>query len=179
MKHPTRWIALSAGAAALVLGAVLVMLVGDEAESSGGHLLDRPAPAFDLPTLDGGRIADTDLAGRSYVVNFWNSWCVPCRQEHPELAQFYERHRDEPDFAMVGIVRDDTEDAVREYVDAEGVEWTVALDPGSRAALAFGTTGQPETFVIGPDGVVMALEIGPVTAGGLERMLAEARAGGA
>ncbi len=179
MKHPTRWIALSAGAAALVLGAVLVMLVGDEAESSGGHLLDRPAPAFDLPTLDGGRISDTDLAGRAYVVNFWNSWCVPCRQEHPELAQFYERHRDEPDFAMVGIVRDDTEDAVREYVDAEGVEWTVALDPGSRAALAFGTTGQPETFVIGPDGVVMALEIGPVTAGGLERMLAEARAGGA
>ena len=179
MKHPTRWIALSAGAAALVLGVVLVMLVGDEAESSGGHLLDRPAPTFDLPTLDGGRISDTDLAGRAYVVNFWNSWCVPCRQEHPELAQFYERHRDEPDFAMVGIVRDDTEDAVREYVDAEGVEWTVALDPGSRAALAFGTTGQPETFVIGPDGVVMALEIGPVTAGGLERMLAEARAGGA
>lgn len=179
MKHPTRWIAMGAGAAALLLVVVLVTLVGGDAESSGGRLLGRPVPEFDLPTLDGGRVASDDLLGSAYVVNFWNTWCVPCRREHPELVEFYERHRDETDFAMIGIVRDDTEDAVRDYVEEEGVGWTVALDPGSRAALAFGTTGQPETYVVGPDGVVMAVQIGPVTADDLEQMLAEARAGGA
>lgn len=177
MKHPTRWITAGAGIAALLLVVVLVIAVGGREEQSGGRILGQSAPAFDLPTLGGGSVSADSLAGRAYVVNFWNSWCRPCRQEHPALAEFYERHRDEPDFEMVGIVRDDDEGAVREYVKAEGVEWKVALDPGNHAALAFGTTGQPETFVVGPDGVVTGVQIGPVSVDRLEQMLAEARGG--
>jgi len=179
VKHPTRWIAIGTASAAAVLVVVFALVVGGEHGSSGGRLLGQPAPAFDLPTLDGSGAASADLAGRTFVVNFWNTWCIPCRREHPALVEFYERHRDDPDFVMVGIVRDDTEKAVREYVAEEGVPWIVALDPGGRAALAFGTTGQPETFVVAADGLVTGVRIGPVTVSGLEQMLADARAGGA
>ena len=179
MKHPTRWIAIGVASVAIGSGVVLAVVMGDDAGSSGGRLLGRAVPEFSLPTLDGSNVASADLAGRTYVVNFWNTWCIPCRREHPALVEFYERHRDEPDFAMVGIVRDDTAKAVREYVAAERVSWTVALDPGGRAALDFGTTGQPETFVVGPDGFVAGVQIGPVTVTALEQMLADARAGGA
>ena len=178
MRHPTRWNALAAGVVVMLLVVVLVMIVGDEAGSGGGRLVGHSAPAFDLRTLDGARVTGAGLDGRAYVVNFWNSWCVPCRQEGPALAAFYERHSDEPDFKMIGIVRDDTERAVRDYVEAEGIAWTVALDPGGRAALDFGTTGQPETFVVGPDGLVTGAQIGPVTDAQLEEMLALARGGG-
>lgn len=179
MKHPTRWIAIGAALVAAVLVVVFALVGGGDAGSSGGRLLGQQVPMFDLPTLDGSNVASADLAGRTYVVNFWNTWCIPCRREHPALVEFYERHSDEPDFVMVGIVRDDTEKAVREYVAKEGVPWIVALDSGGRAALDFGTTGQPETFVVGPDGLVTGVRIGPVTVAGLEQMLADARAGGA
>ena len=52
-------------------------------------------------------------------MNFWNSWCIPCRQEEPALQTFYAAHRNEPDFAMVGIVRDDSAEPIRSYVAAE------------------------------------------------------------
>ncbi|MCZ7534959.1 MAG: TlpA family protein disulfide reductase [Acidimicrobiia bacterium] len=175
MKHPTRWIAITAGVVALLLGVVFVVLVGADDESTGGRLLGKEVPVFDLPTLDGAGVSSDDLAGRSYLVNFWNSWCVPCRQEHPALVEFYERHRDDRDFEMIGIVRDDTEKAARDYVEDEGVEWIVALDPENRSALAFGTTGQPETFFVGPDGIVTGVHIGPASVARLEEMLAVAR----
>jgi len=178
MKRPTRWIAIGIAAVAIGSGAVLAVVLSDGTGPGGGRLVGQPVPEFSLPTLDGSTVVSADLARRTYVVNFWNSWCIECRREHPALLEFYERHRDEPDFAMVGIVRDDTEQAVREYVKEEAVPWIVAFDPGGRAALDFGTTGQPETFVVGPDGLVTGVQIGPVSVARLEAMLAEARTGG-
>src|SRR5262249_11864948 len=109
------------------------------------------------------------------IVNFWNSWCIPCQQEHPALVEFYRRHAADPGFAMVGIVRDDTEDAVRSYVADEGVPYTVALDPGAQASLDFGTRGQPETYAISPDGVIAGTQFGPSSVTNLEQMYAAAR----
>ena len=95
----------------------------------------------------------SDLLGKAVIVNFWNSWCVPCQDELPALHRFADLHRDDPDVALLGIVRDDTKDAVRAYVAAEGIDWKIAMDPGARAALAYGTRGQPETFAITPERV--------------------------
>ena len=108
-------------------------------------------------------------------MNFWNSWCIPCQEEHQALADFYGSHAGDPGFAMVGIVRDDTDDAVRRYVASEGVPYPVALDPGARAALEFGTRGQPETYAISPDGVISGTRFGPSSVANLEQLLAAAR----
>ena len=93
------------------------------------------------------------------------------------MEQFYASHRGEPDFAMVGIVRDDETGPIRDYVASNAIGWPVAMDPNGTAGLAFGTTGQPETYVISPDGVAACGSLGPVTDGDLEAWLRVARAG--
>ena len=96
-------------------------------------------------------------------------------QEHQALVDFYGRHAGDPTFAMIGIVRDDTESAVRRYVEDEGVPYTVAFDPGGRAALDFGTRGQPETYAITPDGVIAGSKFGPSSVANLETLYRAAR----
>jgi cytochrome c biogenesis protein CcmG, thiol:disulfide interchange protein DsbE len=177
VRHRARWIALAVGAFVAVLAVVLATQVGTDprADTNRSHLVGKNAPRYDLPTLDGKQVRSSDLAGKIVVVNFWNSWCLPCRQEHQALVDFHRRHADDPNFAMLGIVRDDTESAVRGYVEEEGVAYTVALDPGGRAALDFGTRGQPETYAISPDGVIAGSKFGPSSVDDLETMYRGAR----
>jgi cytochrome c biogenesis protein CcmG/thiol:disulfide interchange protein DsbE len=190
MTTRVRWIAMAVGTFVIVLGVVLALNVeGSDPNVREGRFTGRDtiapgfalvsdnatAPAFTLETLDGTPLRLSDLAGKAVVVNFWNTWCAPCIEEAPALKEFYERHKDEPDFAMVGIVRDDNAAEVREYVEAEGIGWTIAFDPKSKAALAYGTTGQPETFVVSPTGRVAGEQFSAVTVGHLEVMLRAAR----
>jgi cytochrome c biogenesis protein CcmG, thiol:disulfide interchange protein DsbE len=177
MRHRARWIALSAGAVVTVLAVVLATQVGTDprADANKSHLLGENAPAFDLPTLDGGGVRSSELAGTVVIVNFWNSWCIPCHEEHSALVEFYRRHAGDPGFAMIGIVRDDTESAIRDYVDDEGVPYIVALDPSARASLDFGTRGQPETYAISADGLIAGTQFGPSSVANLEEMYAAAR----
>jgi cytochrome c biogenesis protein CcmG, thiol:disulfide interchange protein DsbE len=176
-RHTGRWIASSVGAVVVVLGVVLALNVGTDptATTRQSALLGKAAPSFDLPTLGGTRVSQTSLTGKAVIVNFWNTWCIPCRQELPALKTFYENHAADPDFAMVGIVRDDSKSNVRSYVAAEQMHWIIAFDPGSRAALDFATRGQPETFAINADGQIVGFQWGPSNVAGLEAMLATAR----
>lgn len=177
MTHPTRWIALSVAVVVIAVGVALATQVGGDprADATKSQLVGDAAPDFSVRPLDGETLALDDLAGRAVIVNFWNTWCAPCHAELPALKTFADRHRDDPTVAFVGIVRDDSESAAREYVTAEGIDWTTAMDPEGRAALAFGTRGQPETFAITPDGLVAGAQIGPSTVDDLEVMLAAAR----
>jgi cytochrome c biogenesis protein CcmG/thiol:disulfide interchange protein DsbE len=177
VRHRARWIALGAGLVVAVLAVVLATQVGTDprADANKSHLLGENAPAIDLPTLDGSHVRSSDLAGKTVIVNFWNSWCIPCQQEHPALVEFYRRHAADPAFAMIGIVRGDTASAVRRYVNEEGVPYAVALDPDARASLDFGTRGQPETYAISPDGVIAGTQYGPSSVAQLEAMYRAAR----
>jgi cytochrome c biogenesis protein CcmG/thiol:disulfide interchange protein DsbE len=177
MKHPARIAALAVAVVVVVFGVVLALNVGSDpqADARQSHLVGKAAPDFNLPNLSGGRVKLADIAGKSAIVNFWNSWCIPCQEEEPLLKQFYAAHKDDPDFAMIGIVRDDETDTVRAYVKEDDVGWTIALDPKSLAALDFGTRGQPETYAISPSGVVAAAKIGPMASGELDTFLAAAR----
>jgi cytochrome c biogenesis protein CcmG/thiol:disulfide interchange protein DsbE len=177
VRHRARWIALAVGVFVAVLAVVLATQVGTDprADTNRSHLVGKDAPAFDLPTLDGNQVRSNELAGKVVVVNFWNSWCIPCLREHPALVEFYARHAGDPSFVMIGIVRDDTESAIRRYVEEEGVPYTVAFDPGGRAALDFGTRGQPETYSISPDGVIAGSKFGESSVDDLETMYRVAR----
>lgn len=177
MKRPTRMVASTVALVVVAVGVVLALQVDTDprASSTRRSTVGAPIPDFTVVGLDGSRIDPAALAGQAVIVNFWNTWCIPCHEELPALKAFYERHRDDPDMVFLGIVRDDSERAVREYVDAEGIDWTIAMDPDSDAQLGFGTRGQPETFAVTPDGLVVGSQIGPATVKGLERMLAAAR----
>jgi thiol-disulfide isomerase/thioredoxin len=179
VKHPARWIAGAVGAVVVVLAIVLALNVGTdpEVDSQKNHLLGGPAPQIDLPTLAGARVTPDDVAGKAVIVNFWNTWCIPCQKELPALKTFYAAHANDPDFAMVGIVRDaqESDAGIAQYVKDQGMGWTIALDPGSQAALDFATRGQPETFAISPSGRIVGFQLAEVTVPNLEKMLAFAR----
>jgi cytochrome c biogenesis protein CcmG/thiol:disulfide interchange protein DsbE len=177
MRHTARWIALAVALFVVAFGVVLATQVGSDpqADATKSQLVGHPAPAFAVRTLAGKPLSLRELAGQTVVVNFWNSWCIPCQEELPALKDFYSTHAGDASFAMVGIVRDDTADAVQAYVKAEGIGWTIALDPDAAAALAFGTRGQPETYVISAQGTIAAAQIGPTSVKSLETMLSAAR----
>jgi thiol-disulfide isomerase/thioredoxin len=176
MRYTARWIAL--GVAVVLVAFGVVLAVQHRSEASVPRLVQEQAsvPEFDTKAIDGTRLSSDALQGKTYLVNVWNTWCLPCRQEEPALRAFYERHKSEPDFAMVGLVRDDNESAVNAYVDEEGVTWPIVFD--DRLLTRFGTTGQPESYLISPDGVAVCGRIGATSFDELESWLAVARSGG-
>jgi cytochrome c biogenesis protein CcmG/thiol:disulfide interchange protein DsbE len=176
LKHPARAIALGVGVVLVAFAVLLASQVHAKPSFGGGKLLDKPVPTFDLPALTGtARVRSDDLVGKVVLVNFWNSWCIPCQQEHAALTEFYALHHNDGDFEMIGIVRDDTAAAARSWVSAHHDGWTFATDPNGAASLDFGTTGQPESYMVAPNGVVVGVQRSPVSVANLEEMLAVAR----
>ncbi len=177
MKHPARWTALLVAAMIVGLGVVLAVQVGDDPRSDAttSQLVGKAAPELSLRTLDGIPVTTDTLLGKVVIINFWNSWCIPCQVELPALKEFYDRHRDDPSVAMVGIIRDDSTKVIKSYANAEGIDWIIAIDPNSQAALAFGTRGQPETFAVDANGLITGAQIGPVTLRDLELLLDSAQ----
>jgi cytochrome c biogenesis protein CcmG/thiol:disulfide interchange protein DsbE len=149
---------------AAIVGLVLVLAFGfrrDPQDIRTGTV-GRPAPAFDLERLDtSGRIRLTDLSGKVIVVNFFASWCIPCKEEAPALVRVWERYRTS-DVVFVGIVYQDSPQASKDFHERLGQTWPAALDDNGRTALQFGVFGVPETYFIGKDGVVEGRHIGPI-----------------
>ena len=177
MQFRARWIAIMVGVLLVAFGVVLA--VQHRSEPSVPRLVQEHGamPSFAVRTLAGKQLDSSSLNGKTVVVNFFNSWCIPCQQEAPQLKAFYDEHKNEADFAMIGIVRDDDTAAVRAYVDAQKLGWTIATDPNGSAALGFGTTGQPETYVIAPDGSAVCGVLGASSQADLDTWLAAARGG--
>jgi cytochrome c biogenesis protein CcmG/thiol:disulfide interchange protein DsbE len=175
-----RPVAAAVGVTTVVCALLLAVMGGRLGHSSGFDpvaVLGRPVPADQMPLMDGGQVDLAGLRGQAVLVNFWNSWCAPCRAEGPALAAFYARHAQDADFRMVGIVHDDTRAAAAKWVKTHDMAWDIALDPDNHAALDFGTTGQPETYAVSPAGVIVAKRAGASSVDDLERLLAMARAG--
>jgi cytochrome c biogenesis protein CcmG/thiol:disulfide interchange protein DsbE len=172
-----RWIALAVAAVLVAFGVMLAVQTRSEPSIPRLVLEHAQAPALNLKTLAGDPLTSAQLKNKTYVVNFFNSWCIPCQQEEPALKAFYDKHKGEPDFAMLGIIIDDDASTMRSYVAKQGIDWPVLVDPHGSASLDYATTGQPETYVIAPDGVVVCGTLGRSTTAVLDQWLQAARNG--
>lgn len=173
-RRTLRWLVIAAGAVAVVpLLFLLGNRLGKDPTLVRTPLLGKAAPSFDLPRIDApGRVGSDDLAGRLYVINFWASWCVPCREETPVLEEFYRRYRDDG-LELVGIGYADTPKDALAFRRELGGSWPIVDDPQGRTALDYGVRGVPETFVVDARGRIMAKLIGAVRPGVLDQVLAQ------
>jgi cytochrome c biogenesis protein CcmG/thiol:disulfide interchange protein DsbE len=171
------WIAVAVAVPVFLL--VLALANGKPAATRAvkSPLVGKPAPPIEGTTVDGGSASLDDLDGKWVVVNFFATWCVPCRVEHPELVKFADSHATTGDAAVLGVVYSDNAQAVREFRDKEGGSWAMLTDPKGRVALDYGVAGVPESFLISPEGVVVAKLLGGVRAGDLDQLLYRARTG--
>ncbi len=121
-----------------------------------------PVPDRSLPVLGGpGRGSIADYRGRWVLVNLWASWCVPCRQEAPELAAFAESYRGR-DVSVLGInVQDNSDDALA-FLREHPVGYRQLRSVGDERSAAFGSTGVPENFLVDPRGRLALIWRGPV-----------------
>lgn len=169
-----RWVALAL--AVLLAGLVVVLATREPAQVrlADSPLLGKAAPGFrGTSVLDGTEVNSADLRGKWIVLNFFASWCVPCKQEHPEIARFAATHAD--DARVVAVIWDDRVANVRAFFERYGGDWPVIEDPGVRIGLDYGVRGPPESYVISPNGIVVAKYVGPLTASSLDEVLAGRR----
>ncbi|MBA2608878.1 MAG: redoxin domain-containing protein [Actinobacteria bacterium] len=165
------WIA---GAVGLVLfGVIAIAATSSPAKEriADSPLLGRPAPVATGDVIAGPAETLEDLRGKYVIVNFFATWCVPCRREHPELVQFAARHAAAADAAVLQVVYGDRVPTVKSFLDKNGGTWTVLDDPKGSIALEWGVRGLPESYLVDPDGVVQAKITGGATADGLEALV--------
>jgi cytochrome c biogenesis protein CcmG/thiol:disulfide interchange protein DsbE len=146
-----------------VLAVVGLLAFGLLSKSDSGVALGQPVPSPTMQELDGnGEGSLVDYRGQWVLVNFWASWCGPCKEEAPALEQFQRRHQGD-DFTVLGIDSRDLSGDGRAFVEKYGLSYPQLRDGDGSVSHDFGTTGVPENFLVDPRGKLRLLLRGPVT----------------
>ncbi|MCE7948421.1 MAG: TlpA family protein disulfide reductase [Chloroflexi bacterium CFX4] len=155
----------------IVIGLGVVLIQSNQGQLSSGF-----APAFTLQTYDGGSFDLREQRGKVVLINFWASWCGPCRSEAAELNAVWDEFRSR-EFAMIGVGYLDNERDALGFIAEFGVEYPTGHDNGSLIARAFRTRGVPETYILDREGKIAHVIIAPTSARALrpliEALLAE------
>jgi cytochrome c biogenesis protein CcmG, thiol:disulfide interchange protein DsbE len=150
--------------AALVVVVAVLALVGLRLRSSsaGPVPLNSPAPDFTVTAYDGQTYHLADLRGKVVVINFWASWCQPCKEEAPDLENTWRHYKDQ-NVLFLGIGYVDTETEALGYIKQFDVTFPNGPDLGTRISQAYRIRGVPETYFIDPAGRLVFSKIGPTT----------------
>jgi len=158
-------------AVALGIPLILIGLIVAHLRTVAPVQIGQVAPSFSLTTLQGQPFTLREPEDRLVVLNFFATWCGPCQSEMPQLAAFANAHRERA--ALVLIDRGEGAALVEPFIHSfQFQDATVVLDHTDQLAAPYGVTGQPETFIISPDGRVRAHWLGPVTTAELDAALA-------
>jgi len=128
-----------------------------------------PAPDFTLTTLEGEAFTLSELRGKPVVLNFWATWCPPCRAELPELQSAAARYDGE--IVLAGVNQAEAETAVAAFAHDLGINFPIPLDAQARVSRLYGARSLPTTFFIDRQGIIRQVQIGPVTEATLAQRL--------
>jgi cytochrome c biogenesis protein CcmG/thiol:disulfide interchange protein DsbE len=166
--------------AAVVLALFVVVLATREPATNrtvDSPLLGKAAPALaGNSMLDGERFDLRDEEGRWVLVNFFATWCEPCRKEHPELVRFAQDHQVADDARVVSVVFEDQADDVERWFRDNGGDWPVVDSPDGSIVVDWSVSGVPESYLVDPSGGVRAKIVGGVDADKLDDLLRRAQA---
>ncbi|MCH7588839.1 MAG: redoxin domain-containing protein [Chloroflexi bacterium] len=145
---------------------------GENPLSDPSPEVNSPAPDFNLQSVAGETIRLSDLRGQPVLINFWATWCAPCRIEMPALQDRFETYSEEG-FAILAVDFDEPAEAVLAFGEEFGLTFDLLLDPGGKIQDLFRIRGYPTSFFLDEQGVIKVVHIGVMTEGQLDGYLAE------
>jgi cytochrome c biogenesis protein CcmG/thiol:disulfide interchange protein DsbE len=155
-----------------VLACVVLGVVLGEVLTAGGGESARQAPQLPNEVLKGPPVDLSALRGKPALVNFWASWCAPCKEEAPELKRFDGNLGDKAN--LIGVDWNDTPDNAKKFIAQAGWKYPILRDPSQQVGYAYGLNGLPTTFVLNSRGEIVETLRGPQTAATLRQALASA-----
>jgi peroxiredoxin len=149
----------------IIIPLILISLIGyaifdfveDKKRGTTGIKIGNMAPDFELQLLndENETIRLSDLKGKKVVVNFWASWCKPCREEMPEIQEFYETKSDDIEVLAVNMTASEVKaENAHKFVEGKGYTFPLLVDPENQASSDYKVLGLPETFFINTDGTI-------------------------
>ena len=163
------------GKSGWIIAAVTIsflIILGYGLRTQSGSPIGAPAPDFTLSLFNGGELSLADRRGSVVVVNFWASWCAPCRDEAPALERMWQEYEDRR-VVFVGVNFKDIESKATSFIEEFNVTYPNGSDPYNKISSAYRITGVPETFLISRDGRLLEWWVGPITEAGLRAALEE------
>lgn len=155
-----------------VLGLVAVVLLAWYGLAAQAPLVGKPAPDWSLTTLDGQTLNLAHLRGKVVVLNFWASWCAPCRAEADALENVWREYQARG-VAFIGVSFKNVDSAARRFVHDLDITYPTGKDPYGRTARAYGVYAVPETFFISKAGLLSSRHVGEITEAKLRSVLEE------
>lgn len=135
----------------------------DMARNGSMSFESQPAPDVTVNSLDGTALRLSSLKGKVVLLNFWATWCPPCREEIPSMIKLNKLMAGKP-FQMVAIsINEGGKPEVESYFQSSGLSLPAYTDPDNRAARAYGVTGVPESYIIDKNGIIVKKVIGPLS----------------
>jgi cytochrome c biogenesis protein CcmG/thiol:disulfide interchange protein DsbE len=176
-RRPALWGAVAAGVALAQFVVVLATREPATNRAVDSPLLGKPAPELAGDSvLDGDTFDLRDEEGRWVLVNFFATWCEPCRKEHPELVRFSQDHQVADDARVVSVVFEDQADDVERWFRDNGGDWPVVDSPDGSIVVDWSVSGVPESYLVDPSGGVRAKIVGGVDAEKLDELLRRVQA---
>lgn len=176
---------LAAGGSALIglaIGLVLFQTPSAEQPADATRapvpaaIVGAPAPDFELETVDGQRLRLSELRGRIVAVNFWATWCAPCRLEMPDLEARARRYPDR--LVVLGVNFDEPAEEVERFRDELGLTFPLLLDPGGEVQRLYRVLGYPTTFFVDESGTIRFQHVGLMSGDQIDGYLADLGLGG-
>jgi cytochrome c biogenesis protein CcmG, thiol:disulfide interchange protein DsbE len=124
--------------------------------------LGSPAPDFTLNTVDGATVQLAQLKGKPVWINFWATWCVPCREEMPAMQELYEQYRDQG-LVILAVNMEEDSATVRRWIDSGGYAFTFVLDSNGQQVKRYNVTAAPTSYFVGRDGVIHDQKLGQIS----------------
>lgn len=167
--------------AVALLGLMIIQGCGTSAQDTGkngqeatvGVNVGELAPDFTLVDLEDNQVSLSDFRGKTVFVNFWATWCPPCRAEMPEMEAVYQEYKDKG-VVMIGVDIRETKEEVLQYVQEGGYSWIFVLDTTGEVTTNYKIQAIPTSFFLDREGTIRAVNIGAMTKRTMEAALAKA-----